>query len=231
MFSQPLSISYYNKNWEKSTKKDRYYTREIYKKNDTSFLVKDYYLIDSIEMIGYFKSTDPEIQDGLFTFYYASGIKHYEGNYCNGAVCGKWIKYDERGNIIDTINYEYKTRECQPYDTSYNSYLKKDSLNYVIVDNMPRFRSKEYEHFNDYVQKNMFIPPLVNKYKITGSVEIEFTVDMDGSLCNFNVINENANKSIVKEALRILFNSPKWKPAVSNEYPVPVKYMMPMKIE
>lgn len=96
---------------------------------------------------------------------------------------------------------------------------------------MPGFKSKGYDNFNAYVQENMFIPPLIDKYKIAESVEIEFTVDIDGSLCNFTVINENANESIVKEALRILYNSPKWKPAVSNEYPVQVKYMMPMRIE
>lgn len=102
--------------------------REIDKNNDSSFYVKDYYLIDSIEMIGHLKSIDPEIEDGLFTFYYASGIKRFEGNYCQGIICGVWIKYDELGNTTDSIDYNFESDLCQPFDTSANDYLKKDSL-------------------------------------------------------------------------------------------------------
>ncbi|NOZ47159.1 MAG: hypothetical protein GXO79_10315, partial [Chlorobi bacterium] len=209
--SQLISVKYYNKNWQTTNKNERYYKREIYKENDSLFIIKDYYRNDSIEMIGQYSSVDKHLKNGLFTFFYASGNKHYSGHYCNGLICGKWLVFDQAGNISDTVNYNFTPPVCSPFDTSYNSYLKRDSLNYVIVDYMPHFVYKDFKTFKDYVQASLFIPPLINKYKIKDRAEAKFTVDINGNLCNIEVTSLYDNKTIIKEVTRILVNSPKWK--------------------
>ena len=229
-FTQPISSKHYNKNWQLTEGDDKYYRRDIYKIHDSSFVIKDYYLNNKIEMIGHYKSIDKHLKDGLFIFYYGDGQKHYEGEYCNGIICGNWLIYEENGKVTNTINYDFEIPECQPFDTSINEYLKRDSLDYIVVDYMPRFCHKEFKNFADYVQASLFIPPLISKYKIRDNVEVEFTVDANGNLCDIDVKSYQMGKTINKEIIRILINSPKWTPALSNKYPVPMNYKMPIKI-
>jgi hypothetical protein len=229
-FVQTVQTEFYNKNWQITNGEDKYYKREIVKEHDSLYRVKDYYLNGNLEMEGSFTSLDHQVKDGRFIFYYGSGEVHYDGKYCKGLICGEWKVYSKTGELTRMVNYDFEIPECPDFDTTKNAYLNRDSLNYIIVDYMPRFVSKTYPGFDEYVQSNLFIPPLINKYKIKDRAEAKFTINAKGELCDIEVKSLTGNKTIIREVCRVLVNSERWVPASSNEVPVPVDYVMPVTI-
>lgn len=229
-FVQTIQTEFYNRNWQLTNGDDKYYTREIVKVHDSLYHVKDFYLNGNLEMEGFFTSLDQQTKNGRFVFYYGSGEVHYEGKYCKGLICGEWNVYNKTGQLTRVVNYDFEIPECPDFDTSKNAYINRDSLNYIIVDYMPRFVSKTYQSFDEYIQSNLFIPPLINKYKIKDKAEANFTINAKGELCNIVVKSQTENKTIIREVCRVLVNSERWVPASSNKVPVPVDYVMPVTI-
>lgn len=46
------------------------------------------------------------IQNGTSTEYYENGQIKQTGQYKAGEKSGKWLAYDEAGNLIKTVNYD-----------------------------------------------------------------------------------------------------------------------------
>ncbi len=66
--------------------------------------------------------------------------------------------------------------------------------------------------FNSYLSNNLIYPESAKKEKIEGKVYLQFVVNEDGSLTDFRVV-KGIGGGCDEEALRLLQNSPKWKPA------------------
>ena len=68
-----------------------------------------------------------------------------------------------------------------------------------------------------YLQKNLRYPDFAVKYKIQGQVMIAFVVDTEGHIpVNTVRVDRSVEYSLDQEALRIIFVSPEWAPAIQN---------------
>ena len=104
-------------------------------------------------------------------------------------------------------------------DTIYNTW---------DIVNIPKY-NEGMESFYKFIAENYKIPEEIIKNKIKGKVFIIFVVEKDGSLTNFNVIRD-IGYGTGNEAIRVLINSPKWKPGEVENKPVRVRYSLPISV-
>lgn len=74
------------------------------------------------------------------------------------------------------------------------------------------------------------MPEEFSKQKIEGKLFVEFMVEKDGSLSEFNVVKD-LGYGAGDEAIRVLKLSPKWIPATENGQAVRVMYSLPITIQ
>ena len=129
-YSQKLKTYYIKRNGEKSSKLYANFKRTVQDQNDI-WVVKDYYLNDSLRMKGQFLDKNLTQETDIFTYYhmngnlsriieFKNGVKHgneknytisgtlsRSGNFNMGEVTGKWIWYNDDGSIeneLDNVN-------------------------------------------------------------------------------------------------------------------------------
>ena len=101
---------------------------------------------------------------------------------------------------------------------------------FLVVEEQPEFpggMAKLMKYFSD----NVRYPVVAAENGIQGRVICQFTVWRDGSIRDIVVVR-GVDKSLDKEAVRLIENMPKWKPgkqrgkAVSCKYTVPVSFRL-----
>ncbi|UWY29586.1 M56 family metallopeptidase [Flavobacterium sp. TR2] len=103
-------------------------------------------------------------------------------------------------------------------------------INYVSANTKePQFPGG-IEKFYMFVGQNFKMPEEFSKQKIEGKLFIEFMVEKDGSLSEFNVVKD-LGYGAADEAIRVLKLSPKWIPATENGKPVRVLYSLPITLK
>jgi outer membrane biosynthesis protein TonB len=83
----------------------------------------------------------------------------------------------------------------------------------------------------NYIRANLRYPDMARRNNIEGDVILRFSVGIDSSLVNINVIS-GPGRGCREEAERLLKEGPKWVPAYSNGIPVrsEVFYKIPFRI-
>lgn len=82
----------------------------------------------------------------------------------------------------------------------------------------------------EYLQTNVSYPENAMKRGEEGRVIVEFIVHRDGSIVE-PVVIRSVSKELDMEAVRVILNMPKWKPATKNGIPVRVKYTLPINFK
>ncbi len=99
---------------------------------------------------------------------------------------------------------------------------------FVIVEDMPSFQGKGKEGFRKWIARNMEYPELAREMGISGTVYVQFVVDQNGGVSDVQVVR-GVDKSLDREALRVVTNSPKWNPGKQRGKPVKVKFVFPIR--
>ncbi len=110
LIAQKQKTKYFDKYWfDVKDKNSASYYRITQKSkdslNDKIYYVTDYYISDTVQMNGTFKSLNPEIKHGTFTWYYPSGMKKYECKYVDNKKQGEYKYYYESGKIRSIASY------------------------------------------------------------------------------------------------------------------------------
>ena len=96
-----------------------------------------------------------------------------------------------------------------------------------VCEVKPTFKGRDANGFSKWVNSKLRYPDNAWDYNLSGRVVLRFTIDVDGSLKNIKVLS-GTDPDLVKEALRVVSMSPKWKPARLNGEPVAVVYNFPV---
>ena len=83
--------------------------------------------------------------------------------------------------------------------------------------------------FYEYVGDNYNYPEAAQKNKVKGRLLLQFVVEKDGSLSDSQVL-QDLKYGTGEEAVRMLKNSPKWKPGIQNGKPVRVQFTLPIQL-
>lgn len=127
-----------------------------------------------------------------------------------------YIVADSDGEGI-IINYSFSEQSGQDD--------KKYPLNKVEV--APTFQDGDVNSFSKWVMQNLKYPEDAIKNKTEGTVILQFTIDKSGKLVNPSVI-KGVNESLDNEALRVVKESPEWKPGMTDGKPVNVTFQFPI---
>ena len=132
-------------------------------------------------------------KNGMWTYYYRTGIKCQEVNYLADSAIS-FTCYDESGNL-----------------------QQKDCI-YEQEAAFPGGESKWLEYLSKRLGSARY-PEDYYKGKIYGQVWVQFVVGIDGSLQDIKLL-QSVDPSLDKIAVDIIKNSPKWNHAVQYNRPV-----------
>jgi len=100
---------------------------------------------------------------------------------------------------------------------------------FSLVDVVPEFVGGQKE-FVKYVSSAIKYPPIARQNNIQGKVYLSFIVEKDGQINDVKV-KQGIGGGCDEEALRILRNSPKWKPGLIKDVPVRTFYLLPITFQ
>lgn len=80
------------------------------------------------------------------------------------------------------------------------------------------------EALDQYVLENFKINRKDKKLNTKGEIIVKFFIDSDGTVITPKLLNKGLSKELNKEALRLISNMPKWKPATKNSKAVKTMY-------
>ncbi|MDR6945317.1 energy transducer TonB [Mucilaginibacter pocheonensis] len=97
---------------------------------------------------------------------------------------------------------------------------------FTSVEQVPEFPGG-LDKFGAYLGKSIRYPAVARENGTQGRVIVTFVVEKDGSLTDIKV-TRGIGSGCDEEAVRVLKNSPKWKPGIQNGRPVRVQYSVPI---
>ncbi|HQS53191.1 MAG: hypothetical protein B7X75_08765, partial [Sphingobacteriales bacterium 39-40-5] len=100
---------------------------------------------------------------------------------------------------------------------------------FASVDVLPEFPGG-MKGWGEYLQSALKYPEEAKKNKITGRVILSFTVLKNGSITDIKVLR-GIGAGADEEAIRVVKESPKWKPGILKGEPVNVAYTMPISFQ
>ncbi|MCS4302173.1 membrane-binding protein [Chryseobacterium sp. BIGb0232] len=138
--------TYFDENWEKTTKENMEYYRETSPKGKL-ILIKDFYKNGKLQMEGLASDTTPsnEVFDGKVTWYTPEGKTMSVVTYSNGKQVGVSQSYDTTGRLMEDMVYKadgtfsgkmftYKDPESEYYYNSITVYENSSPSQTIIYD-------------------------------------------------------------------------------------------------
>lgn len=112
-------------------------------------------------------------------------------------------------------------------ETTPQSNDETDKL-FMVAEIMPEFEGG-MKNFYQYIGDNYTYPDEAVENNVNGKLLLQFVVEKDGSLSNINIL-QDLKYGTGEEAVRVLKNSPKWKPGIQNGKPVRTQFTLPIQL-
>lgn len=134
--------------------------------------------------------------------------------------------------ILDLINDEPVFEDTPGYSDDVPDVPEVAAGDDDVFDNIPtlqvqpRFPGGE-DAMYDFLNNNLKYPQIARELGISGRVYVQFVVEKDGSVSDIKIIRSR-DRSLDKEALRIIELMPKWLPGVQNGHKVRVRMTLPV---
>ncbi len=128
-------------------------------------------------------------------------------------------------DVVDTLICPEPEIGCMLPATEFEIALDGEDF-IIIIDEQPEFpggTSALLEYFRNSIE----YPQDALKDSIEGRVIVNFIVEEDGSITNPKVI-KSISPSVDAEALRIVSQMPKWKPAKQKGKSIRIRYTVPI---
>ena len=86
-----------------------------------------------------------------------------------------------------------------------------------------------FKIFYDYIIKNFKYTDGAKEKSVAGKIVLQMVVKADGKLSDIKVLR-GLGSGLDEEAVRVLNQSPKWKPGIQNGKPVSVQFTLPISV-
>ena len=141
--------------------------------------------------------------------------------------------------IVDdnvTVDLDFQSLEDNDIPVDIKDYMTKEVIEEEVeeetffvfnVEEKPTFNGGDANEFSKWVTSRIQYPAIAQEMQIQGKVTLQFTIEKDGSLQNVKVLS-TPDESLSKEAVRVVSNSPKWKPGKQRDRAVKVSYTFPV---
>jgi TonB family protein len=197
------------------------YIMRVAKLADTLWQFDTYHTYGPLTSTEQYRDREANSPSGRFTFYHPSGYIDSTGIVINGRLNGDWNFCNDTGAHIKQKIYAMgkllKVRDMLQEALDKKLQEEKDKKEGKITDTSKR-DEKESEFpggrgaWARYLNKNFRYPERALQSNITGRVYVQFVVDTEGKTTDITIFR-SVEYSIDQEAVRIMRESPKWKPA------------------
>lgn len=130
-------------------------------------------------------------------------------------------------NTEDNRNVGFEIRDFVEGNTVVEEEIIEEEINYLIVEEKPKFQGGDENTFGAWVSSNIIYPDIATENGIQGRVVLSFIVDTDGRITDISVLR-GVDPSVDKEAMRVVGLSPRWTPGRQRDKPVKVRYQFPV---
>lgn len=86
------------------------------------------------------------------------------------------------------------------------------------------------EEMHKFIMENFVYPSDAQKRSVSGTIEVEFTVEKSGDLAFVGIL-KGLEESVDEELIRVFKAMPRWTPATLNGNPVKYKVAMPITLK
>ena len=137
------------------------------------------------------------------------------------------IQEDIKINMDIETHMDQRIAEVAPIETTVIEEEKEDPPQIFMVVEETAAPIGGLTAFYDYVLDNLKYPVQAKRMEIEGKVFVQFVVEKDGSLSDVHVI-KGIGAGCDEEAIRVVQNAPKWKPAKQRGRPVRQRLVLPL---
>ena len=113
--------------------------------------------------------------------------------------------------------------------TATNAMMMHVTTNFKVVITQPEFKGGS-EALYKYILTNFEYPEEAAKRSISGTMEVEFTIEKSGDVSNVGIL-KGLDEQVDEQVLRLLKAMPRWTPATRNGVPVRYKVSMPLTLK
>ena len=130
---------------------------------------------------------------------------------------------------VQHINKDVPTTESTKPEAP--AVAPKDTADiFAVVEQMPEFPNGGMAGLMQYLSQNIRYPEAAKKAGTQGRVTVQFVVEKDGSISNISILR-GVEPDLDKEAVRVISEMPKWKPAMQRGETVRVRYTVPVMFQ
>lgn len=228
-YSQKLETYYINNHYEKCSKDFAKFRRTVHNQNDI-WVVRDYYLNDSIQMIGNFLDKNLIQKTDTLKRYYPNGKVSSISVYKNNVLNGNLKSYYVTGSISKLANYDMNvpTGEWIWYNEDGTIENKLENVNPNILSE--NYSSSEYpggkKKLNEYIKKVDY--ELRNGNMVyNGKTITAFQINEEGNVTDVDIILKGT-KQMDSAIIKHLYNMPQWKSEKKGGKYVTSNYVLPI---
>lgn len=208
------------------------YLKHVVKENDTTYVCRYYTLKGPMIKQETYRDESNKIPNGLFLWYNNEGKLDTMGQMYNGKKDGEWkyyyggtdprtiSKYD-KGVFISSTDYKIKMIDSNTVKERAKliSQHKDSSKKIITIVQVPAQFEGGVKGWQNYLMHNMKTPErfikLAGRNGSTAIDIITFEIDKEGNTRNIMLL-KSSEWSVDMEAIRVVRESPQWKPAVQN---------------
>ena len=139
-------------------------------------------------------------------------------------VINKAIKSD--GKLSSATTSQQSIEQKNPSTTQTDTTEKVED--FATIDVLPEFPGGQ-EGFAKYISANFTYSPMAREHGVSGKVIVSFVVEKDGDLTDIKVLRD-MGLGTGAEAVRVLEDSPKWKPGKQKGKLVRVSFTLPIAL-
>jgi protein TonB len=205
----------YDENWKGCKPEEAKYLACQQKLGDTAYEWKYYQFDGPLLSIETYKDKEASIPHGAFTYYGADGQMDSSGYTFEGKKNDWWYYYTDSLTLWKKEKYEMGklvTRmDLASIEAEREENRKKAETEKHWGEVEAVFKGGT-EDWGKYIQKNINFPDRARNLKKEGSLLLQFVVNTDGTTSDITILR-SIEYSLDEEAMRLIKDSPKWRPA------------------
>ncbi len=169
--------------------------------------------------------TTQKINDSITTRVFSkkkTGQKIWTETYLHRFPYGVWEQYDEKGNLVSQIDYNFKVK--------YFRDKKKDSEASDTIQKEPKivaFSDKNRAIIREHIKETFQYPQKASMDFIEGKVIVHFTINKMGDVVDASIL-KGVHWLLDAEAYRIVTSLPRLEPGQSNGENTEVRLTVPI---
>jgi protein TonB len=215
--SKRNSVSFYvfDENWKGCRPEDAKYLGCLQKLGDTAYEWKYYHYDGPLMSVETYKDKEATTPHGEFIFYGPNGKMDSSGYTSEGRKNGWWYFYTDSFSLWKKEKYDMgklvTSMDLAAIAAEREENRKKNEAEKHFEEVEAIFKGGT-EDWIKYIQKNINFPDRARKLEKEGSLMLQFVVNTDGTTGDFRILR-SIEYSLDEEAIRLIRDSPKWRPA------------------